>query len=68
MVNVSCGAHRFADSRWEDVNLRDGYDPAVAHAQSKTAVVLLAVELDRRWAGEGIRGTRRIPASSSAPA
>ena len=28
----------------------------VAYGQSKTATVLFAVELDRRWAGDGIRG------------
>ena len=30
------------------------YDPRVAYGQSKTACVLLAVEVTRRWAGEGI--------------
>ena len=61
VVNVTSGAHRFADIRWDDVNLHDGYDPGLAYAQSKTAVVLLAVELDRRWAGEGIRGYAAHP-------
>jgi len=32
------------------------YDGMVAYGQSKTANVLFAVELDRRWAGDGIRG------------
>jgi NAD(P)-dependent dehydrogenase (short-subunit alcohol dehydrogenase family) len=32
------------------------YDPMLAYGQSKTANVLFAVELDRRWADEGIHG------------
>lgn len=61
VVNVSSGAHRFSDIRWDDVNFRTGYDPGVAYAQSKTAAVLFAVELDRRWAHEGIRGYAVYP-------
>ena len=30
------------------------YDSRLAHAQSKTANVLFAVEVARRWAGDGI--------------
>jgi NAD(P)-dependent dehydrogenase (short-subunit alcohol dehydrogenase family) len=55
-VNLSSGAQRFSDIRWEDPNFKDGYDPKIAYAQSKTAAVLFAVELDRRWARYGIRG------------
>jgi hypothetical protein len=47
--------------------LGTGYDPGLAYAQSKTAAVLFAVELDRRWAELGIRGYAVIKASSSAP-
>ena len=52
----SSGAHRFGRIRGEDPNFTSGYDPRAAYAQSKTANVLFAVELDRRWAAEGIRG------------
>jgi NAD(P)-dependent dehydrogenase (short-subunit alcohol dehydrogenase family) len=38
-----------------DVNFRfRGYDPMAAYAQAKTACVLFAVEITRRWAGEGM--------------
>src|SRR4029079_16359357 len=37
------------------------YDPMVAYGQSKTANVLFAVELDRRWADDGIRGYELHP-------
>jgi NAD(P)-dependent dehydrogenase (short-subunit alcohol dehydrogenase family) len=40
---------------FEDVNFSSRrYDPLVAYGQSKTAVVLFAVEASRRWAGDGI--------------
>jgi NAD(P)-dependent dehydrogenase (short-subunit alcohol dehydrogenase family) len=56
VVTVSSGAQRFGAIRWDDPNLTTGYDPNVAYAQSKRANVLFAVELDRRWAADGIRG------------
>ncbi len=55
VVNVSSGAQRFSDIRWDDPNFHTGYNSRVAYAQSKTANVLFAVELDRRFADEGIR-------------
>ncbi|XXT22733.1 SDR family NAD(P)-dependent oxidoreductase [Sorangium sp. So ce429] len=56
VVNVSSGAHRFGEIRWDDPNFATGYQSMVAYAQSKKANVLFAVELDRRWASEEIRG------------
>ncbi|MEU7886825.1 SDR family NAD(P)-dependent oxidoreductase [Microbispora bryophytorum] len=56
VVNVTSGAQRISDIRWDDPHFTTGYDGHLAYAQSKTANVLFAVELDRRWAGEGIRG------------
>ena len=56
VVNVSSGAQRFGRIRWDDPNFADGYDSRAAYAQSKLANVLFAVELDRRWAADGVRG------------
>lgn len=56
VVNVSSGAHRLSDIRWDDPHFTTGYDGNLAYGQSKTANILFAVELDRRWAEEGIRG------------
>jgi NAD(P)-dependent dehydrogenase (short-subunit alcohol dehydrogenase family) len=56
VVNVTSGAQRFSGIRWDDPQFTAAYDPVLAYAQSKTAGVLFAVELDRRWADEGIRG------------
>lgn len=56
VVNVSSGAQRFGQIRWDDPNFTSDYDSSAAYAQSKKANVLFAVELDRRFAGEAIRG------------
>lgn len=56
VVNVSSGAHRFGRIRWDDPNFTTNFDGRAAYAQSKTANVLFAVELDRRHAAEAIRG------------
>ncbi|MBP2707947.1 SDR family NAD(P)-dependent oxidoreductase [Microbispora sp. RL4-1S] len=56
VVNVSSGAQRISGIRWDDLHFTTGYDGQLAYAQSKTANVLFAVELDRRWAEDGIRG------------
>jgi NAD(P)-dependent dehydrogenase (short-subunit alcohol dehydrogenase family) len=56
VVNVSSGGHQLSDIRWDDPHFTTEYDGMLAYGQSKTANVLFAVELDRRWAEEGIRG------------
>jgi NAD(P)-dependent dehydrogenase (short-subunit alcohol dehydrogenase family) len=56
VVSVTSGAQRISDIRWDDPHFTTGYDGQLAYAQSKTANVLFAVELDRRWAEEDIRG------------
>ena len=56
MVNLSSGAQRFGVMRWDDLHFaKGGYGPQVAYAQAKKANVLFTVELDRRFAKEGIR-------------
>lgn len=62
VVSTTSGAQRFSDILWDDPNFtRGGYDPGLAYAQSKTANVLFTVELDRRWAHEGIRAFAAHP-------
>lgn len=56
VVNVSSGAQRFGRIRWDDPNFAQDFNSLAAYAQSKTANVLFAVELDRRWSADGIRG------------
>jgi NAD(P)-dependent dehydrogenase (short-subunit alcohol dehydrogenase family) len=66
IVNVSSGAHRTSDIRWDDLHFAQGYNGNLAYGQTKTAGVLFAVELDRRWAGEGIRAFSLHPGISIA--
>ncbi len=61
VVNTTSGATRISGIHWDDPNFTTGYDPMLAYAQSKTANVLFAVELDRRWAQDGIRGYAAHP-------
>ena len=61
VVNTTSGATRISGIRWDDPNFTTGYDGHLAYAQSKTANVLFAVELDRRWAQDGIRGYAAHP-------
>ncbi|MDQ0775039.1 NAD(P)-dependent dehydrogenase (short-subunit alcohol dehydrogenase family) [Streptomyces aurantiacus] len=61
VVNVTSGAQRLSAIRWDDPHFTAGYDHTLAYAQSKTANVLFAVELDRRWAPDGIRGYATHP-------
>ena len=55
VVTVTSGAHRFSAIRWEDPNFTTGHDRRAAYAQSKAANVLFTVELDHRYAPDGIR-------------
>ena len=55
VVALSSVAHLDAPVDFDDPHFqRRAYDPAIAYAQSKTAVVLFAVEAARRWAADGI--------------
>ena len=55
VVMVSSGAHRMGEIRWDDPSFETGYQPLVAYAHVKKANVLMAVELDRRYASDRIR-------------
>lgn len=62
VVNATSGAHRVSDIRWDDPHFTTGeYDWHAAYGQSKTANILTAVELDRRWADDGIHGYATHP-------
>ncbi len=56
VVNVSSGAQRLGEIQWDDLQLTKEYSPLKGYAQVKKANVLFAVELDRRWKAEKIRG------------
>lgn len=52
---VSSSAHHFSPVVFDDIHYHiRPYDPWTAYAQSKTALVLFAVEASRRWLEDGI--------------
>ncbi|MFG2356865.1 SDR family NAD(P)-dependent oxidoreductase [Streptomyces sp. NPDC048521] len=62
VVLVSSGAQLRTGFDFEDPQFeRRPYDPFVAYAQSKTADVLLAVGIGRRWAEHGITANSCAP-------
>ncbi|WP_144765848.1 SDR family NAD(P)-dependent oxidoreductase [Curtobacterium sp. 9128] len=61
VLTVTSGAARFGQIRWDDLAFADGYDPGAAYGQAKRANVLFTVELDRRYAGTGIRAFAAHP-------
>ncbi|MGZ0146129.1 SDR family NAD(P)-dependent oxidoreductase [Kribbella sp. WER1] len=61
IVNVTSGGHRLSDIRWDDPHFGHDYDPLRAYGQSKTANVLFAVELERRWSQYGIHAFAAHP-------
>ncbi|MBF4577514.1 SDR family NAD(P)-dependent oxidoreductase [Frondihabitans sp. VKM Ac-2883] len=61
VVNVTSGAARFGQIRWDDLAFSKDYNPGAAYGQSKRANVLFTVELDRRYADEGIRAFAAHP-------
>jgi len=55
VVVVSSSAHHFSPLVFDDIHYHiRPYDPWTAYAQSKTALVLFAVEASKRWKEEGI--------------
>lgn len=55
IVLLSSGGHRASDIRWDDPNFDAGpYTKMEAYGQSKTANVLHAVELERRYGPLGV--------------
>lgn len=56
VVCVSSSANLMGPVQFDDPHFRFlTYDPFLAYAQSKTALILFAVEAARRWASDGIR-------------
>lgn len=62
VVNVSSVGHVNGEVLFDDpVFARHPYDPWAAYSQSKTANVLFAVGIARRWAADGITGNALNP-------
>jgi NAD(P)-dependent dehydrogenase (short-subunit alcohol dehydrogenase family) len=62
VVAVSSSGHHWGAFDFDDPNFeRTEYDPLAAYGRSKSANVLFAVELDRRFKGDGIRAFALMP-------
>jgi NAD(P)-dependent dehydrogenase (short-subunit alcohol dehydrogenase family) len=62
VVAVSSSGHGSSPVVFDDLFFdRRPYDPGLAYGQSKTANVLFAVELTRRWAADGITANALMP-------
>ncbi|KAF4433167.1 hypothetical protein F53441_13768 [Fusarium austroafricanum] len=55
VVSLSSKAHRLGGIRWDDLNFeKEKYNPWLAYAQSKTANIYFATELERRYKDQGL--------------
>jgi NAD(P)-dependent dehydrogenase (short-subunit alcohol dehydrogenase family) len=62
IVSVSSSGHLGSGIVFDDIHFQvRPYDPWLAYGQSKTANVLFAVELTRRWADDGITSNALMP-------
>jgi NAD(P)-dependent dehydrogenase (short-subunit alcohol dehydrogenase family) len=56
VVSLSSSGHRLSDVHFDNYSLTGEYDPWKAYGQSKTANILFANELDRRYGSQGLHG------------
>jgi NAD(P)-dependent dehydrogenase (short-subunit alcohol dehydrogenase family) len=62
IVSLSSSGHGSSPVVFDDLFFRRRpYEPGLAYAQSKTANVLFAVEVGRRWAADGITANACMP-------
>jgi NAD(P)-dependent dehydrogenase (short-subunit alcohol dehydrogenase family) len=62
VVALTSSGHFFSPVVFDDLHFdRRAYDPWLAYGQSKTAIVLFAVEASRRWAADGITANAVMP-------
>jgi NAD(P)-dependent dehydrogenase (short-subunit alcohol dehydrogenase family) len=67
VVGVSSTGHHLSAIQWDDVHFTRGYDKWLAYAQSKTAVALTAVQLDRLARTAGVRAFAVHPGAILTP-
>ncbi|WP_226573873.1 SDR family NAD(P)-dependent oxidoreductase [Acuticoccus sediminis] len=62
VVSVASSGSLFGPVLWDDPDFRFvRYDPLLAYAQSKTACILMAVAIARRWQADGISANALNP-------
>eukprot|EP00026_Physarum_polycephalum_P013042 Phypoly_transcript_13403.p1 GENE.Phypoly_transcript_13403~~Phypoly_transcript_13403.p1 ORF type:complete len:332 (+),score=55.22 Phypoly_transcript_13403:59-1054(+) len=66
VISVSSSGHNFSKIRWDDMNWEKApYNTMQAYGQSKTANVLFAVELTRRYKDKGVISNSLHPGNIS---
>ncbi|KAF4614322.1 hypothetical protein G7Y89_g15414 [Cudoniella acicularis] len=63
VIMVSSGAHRTSNIYFDNVNLEGIYDPKIGYAQSKTANILVANQIERLYGNKGVHGLSVHPGS-----
>ena len=61
VVNVSSAAHRSSPVVFDNLNLKGIYTPDIGYAQSKTALIHMANEIDRLYGAEGLHALSLCP-------
>ena len=62
VIVVSAGSHAKSPIMFDDLDLaRAGYEPWQAYAQSKTANIYMANEIERRYASQGLHALSLAP-------
>ena len=56
VINLTSGAHRASPMNFENLNLQGIYHPRLAYAQSKTANILMANQIERLYGGRRVHG------------
>ncbi|MFE4254031.1 SDR family NAD(P)-dependent oxidoreductase [Streptomyces sp. NPDC056910] len=68
IATLSSSAHLYSPVIFDDINFaRRPYTPIEAYGQSKTAIVLFAVEAARRWGADGITANALMPGGIRTP-
>jgi NAD(P)-dependent dehydrogenase (short-subunit alcohol dehydrogenase family) len=61
VVMVASESHRSSEIRFHDYNFTEGYHPAKAYGQSKTATIYMANTIDRRFVSKGLHALSLHP-------
>lgn len=61
VVNVSSGSHRRGPIHFDNLNLSGIYTPRLGYAQSKTANILMANQIERLYGSQGLHGLSISP-------
>ncbi len=61
VVNVASSGHQASGIHFDNFNLEGEYDPWVAYGQSKTAMIYMTNEIERRYSSKGLHGFSLMP-------